>query len=103
MATDWLLVGSTFTFVLAATMNILGFDVLFEDSTEAAAKSLFFFMVGMLSSFLCGWIVLSSDNAMMRPTMWLFWFVAMMDFIIILLRGFTTLKIWREQRRGWRE
>ena len=99
MATDWLLVGSTFTFVTAAAFNILGFEALFEDSTEAAAKSLFFFMVGMLASFLCGWIVLSSDNAMMRPTMWLFWFVGMMDFIIILLRGVFTLKIWRERRR----
>jgi len=103
VATDWLLVGSTFTFVLAASFNILGFDVLFEDSTEATAKSLFFFMVAIFASFMCGWILLSSDVAMMRPAMWIFWFLGMMDFIIVLLRGLMSLKIWRERKRGWRE
>jgi len=103
VATDWLLVGSTFTFVLTATFNILGFEFLFEDSAEATAKSLFYFVVGIFASFMCGWIMLSSDVAMMRPTMWIFWFLGIMDFIIVLVRGLMAMKIWKDKQRGWRE
>jgi len=93
VAVEYLFVGATFTFVISLTFNVLGWESDFP-------YNLMYTLFGGIATFLCGWLLLASDVAMMEAVMYLFWGVGLIDFCLVLLMGINALSIYRKKQRG---
>lgn len=96
MAVEYLFVGAIVTFVTGLSFTILGVE------TEFPLK-IYYLFAAMISTFLCGYMLLATDVAMMIPLMWFFWFLGIMDFIMIIVFSFKALEVRRTRKRGWPE
>lgn len=96
MAVEYIFVGSVLTFVTALSFNILGVESEFP-------KRIYYLMFGSIASFLCGFLLLSTDVGMMIPVMLFLWGLGLIDFVLVILLSFLGWLQKRKRDRGWTE
>lgn len=95
LAIDYTLVGIALTFALTFIWTLLGFESPFP-------KNVVFYLFGTICSFFCGQLCLMAYSATypgMLPLSYLFWMFAVIDFILFIAAGTSSLRMAWVQRK----
>ena len=94
LATDYLVVGLTLTFICGVIFTTLGFNDRFP-------RSAVYFMFSTVAWYATSFLLWMSDTASIVGIPWLFVFFAMICFVMVLFESLRAFQLYRREQRGY--
>ena len=94
MATDYLVVGLTLTFICGMIFTVLGFE-------ERFPMTAIYHMFGTIAWYATAFLLWMSNTVSVVAIPWLFVFFAFICFVMVIIEGIQAFRIAARRRRGY--